>query len=1092
MVLSTSFRRALAPTLGAGVLAGVLSATSYASDPVPTEIPRGLVEAVRASFAEHPCEAQIRATSATDAWEASSRGGSMTTRFTGDRIEVFDSNARSSAPFGLQLESTGRTGAQEPVREATVSIDSIADGDSIVEYCREGYVEWYINDARGLEQGFTFDVRPAGDGPLELRLAVLGGYEGHAVDERSMHLTSPNGPAVDYSGLVAWDAKGNDLQAELSFQRTSGELVIQVDDEGATYPVTIDPIVTFADFVLRGSDSSNGDLFGKAIAVSSDLALVGAPENDAAGQNAGSAYVFRRSGTTWTEEAILTSPDAADFELFGAGVAIRSSLFGSDWAVVGAPGDIDNTDTSGKAYVFTYDGTSWTSQQTLMGSDAARDDLFGASVAVTGPTTGGSQLILVGAPGNDDAGSRSGSAYVYAPNTFERGTAWFEEQILTATDAGPLDMFGTSVGIWGDRCVIGSPGDDIACTDPIPQNCDSGSAYVYTRFDDSAVGGFSWGDEFKLLAGEPANEDQFGTSVAICNRKVLVGAPFDDDRGLDAGTAYTFVRSGNEWLQEGQILPPNLVAGDHMGHSVCLFGNIGVAGAPGTDNACPLGFCDSGSAFVFVGESGYSLGDPGDSYNGLAYDPGTDTLYASDTTDLYSIDTATGLSTNVGSFVNATGIEGLAFDRNTGTLYGMDTATLALYTINTSNGLATFVGAGSVFIFGIAFDPNSNTLYGTGAPQRLFTINTGNGAMSAVGSPGSLGSTSIMDLAYDENTDTLYGYDSVTREFVAIDTATGEASDVGTWGPFATTEGLAFDPNSDTLLGTQVFPTALLSVSLPSWTTQAELNPRFSAAGDRFGRAVSLFDGQVGVGRELRNSGHVFRVGGGSDTCAGAHHIGGKGHFLFDNVARSTDGVPHPSCLFPNDSDLIRIGSAVDGEEGSGRFQISYVCPICPSTTLASSWEAPNPVVAAQMLARLRRLRDAMQGSPNGRRLVNLYYTHGSEMSRILRENPRLRRAALALIDLLTPGIESLVAEGAEGGAPEDTVFSGQAVMLLDTLLRGLEEENVDGDLALAIRAERHRQDLGELAGKSFAEVWQMIAPRDDAQTAQEAKSAGR
>jgi len=1163
MVVSISIHPVLAPvvraTALAGVLAGALSATSYAGDPIPP----GLVEAVRASFAERACDG-------VTAWEARSRGGLMLTRFVDGRIEVFDRGARTAVevPFGLQLESTGRAGDQHPVEDADVAIDRITASrgsveESFVEYRRGDFVEWYVNDTRGLAQGFTFDVRPTGDGPLELRLGVLGGYEGRLVGERSMRLTSPDGPAVEYSGLAAWDATGRELSAHLVFANSStaqagGQIVIQVDDQGATYPVTIDPVVTFEDVQLVGSDSVADDLFGASISISGDIALVGAPEHEAVGEHSGATYVFRRTGTSWAEETELVASDAGAFDLFGHSVAVFDNPDPAmpDRAVVGAPGDVDNISSPGKVYVFVFTAGSWSEQEILTASDAAADDMFGYAVAITPLSRPDS--ILVGAPGNDDAGSRSGSAYVFRL----LGAVWPEEQKLFATDAGPLDMYGSSVSIYGDRCVIGSPGDDNACVDPLPQNCDSGSAYAYRR-----VGVF-WSSEVKLLAGEPANEDQFGTSVAIFDDKILVGAPFDDDKGADAGTVYAFVRSGGRWPEEGQVLPTNLKTGDNFGRSVALFGNIGLGGAPNTDNACPVGFCDSGSAFLFLRQGGYSIGPSASSFVGLAFDQNSDTLYASNATDLYTIDTFTGTDTLVGNFVNAADIQGLAYDPNTDTLYGMDAATQTLFTINTTTGEATSVGPGTSFIFGLAFDPNTDTLYGTGAPQRLFVINTGNGVMNSVGAPGSLGSTNIFDLAFDAITDTLLGYDNALREFVAIDVATGETAAAGTWGAFGETEGLTFDPNANRLFGTQKAPSRLLAVSLPIWTTQAELVPDFTAAGDHFGSAVALGDGLAGVGAETRQAtgtAHIFRIGGGADLCEDAHVISGDGTFLFDNVGRSTDGLAHPSCVFPNGMDqvfndiwfrwtaecttdvhvatcggtsldteiavyegttcpattarllvcdndlspcgplgrqtevvfpviegeeyLIRIGSAVMNQEGSGLFTISFVCSLCPSTTLASSWEAPNPLVAAQMLARLHRLRDALRGSPNGQRLVNLYYTHAAEMSRILREKPRLRRLALALIDLLTPGIESLIADGDD---PGEVVVSGHALMLLDAILRGFEEENADGDLARAIRAERHRFDIGTLAGKSFAEAWQDVASQGQVRVAPDAKGTGR
>ena len=140
--------------------------------------------------------------------------------------------------------------------------------------------------------------------------------------------------------------------------------------------------------------------------ISGDTAVVGAILDDDNGSASGSAYVFTRTGTTWTEEAKLTASDAAFDDVFGESVTVSG-----DTAVVGAPGDDDAGTNSGSAYVFTRGGSTWTQQAKLTASDAAFGDSFGASVTVSGDTA------VVGARGDDDAGSASGSAYVFRFDT---------------------------------------------------------------------------------------------------------------------------------------------------------------------------------------------------------------------------------------------------------------------------------------------------------------------------------------------------------------------------------------------------------------------------------------------------------------------------------------------------------------------------------------------------------------------------------------------------------------------------------------------------------------------------------------------------
>ncbi|MFN9809804.1 MAG: FG-GAP repeat protein, partial [Deltaproteobacteria bacterium] len=144
---------------------------------------------------------------------------------------------------------------------------------------------------------------------------------------------------------------------------------------------------------LIASGAAPGDEFGASVAVSGDTVVVGAPARD----NEGSVYVFVRSGTTWTEQAMLTASDAVAYR-FGSSVAVSG-----DTVVVAGPSDGVN---DGSVYVFVRSGTTWTEQAKLTASDAARGLLFGQSVAVSGDTA------VVGSNQRSVAGTYSGSAYV--------------------------------------------------------------------------------------------------------------------------------------------------------------------------------------------------------------------------------------------------------------------------------------------------------------------------------------------------------------------------------------------------------------------------------------------------------------------------------------------------------------------------------------------------------------------------------------------------------------------------------------------------------------------------------------------------------
>ena len=132
---------------------------------------------------------------------------------------------------------------------------------------------------------------------------------------------------------------------------------------------------------LIAGDAEEGDQLGSAIAISGDYAIVGSPSDNDAGSKSGSAYIFFRSGNTWTEQAKLTAGNAAEKDNFGSAVAISE-----DYAIVGSPSDDDAGSKSGSAYAFTRSGTVWKEEAKLTARDAAAGDKFGSAVTISGKT----------------------------------------------------------------------------------------------------------------------------------------------------------------------------------------------------------------------------------------------------------------------------------------------------------------------------------------------------------------------------------------------------------------------------------------------------------------------------------------------------------------------------------------------------------------------------------------------------------------------------------------------------------------------------------------------------------------------------------
>jgi hypothetical protein len=132
---------------------------------------------------------------------------------------------------------------------------------------------------------------------------------------------------------------------------------------------------------LTASDPAEGNFFGRTVAISGDYAIVGSPFNDDGGKDVGSAYIFFRNGTTWKEQVKLIAGDAEEGDQLGSAVAISG-----DYAIIGSPADDDAGSKSGSAYIFFRSGNTWTEQAKLTAGDAAEKDNFGSAVTISGKT----------------------------------------------------------------------------------------------------------------------------------------------------------------------------------------------------------------------------------------------------------------------------------------------------------------------------------------------------------------------------------------------------------------------------------------------------------------------------------------------------------------------------------------------------------------------------------------------------------------------------------------------------------------------------------------------------------------------------------
>lgn len=306
-----------------------------------------------------------------------------------------------------------------------------------------------------------------------------------------------------------------------------------------------------------------GDEFGYSVAIDDDTAVVGARWADRCALDGGAAYVFQWDGSSWIRTAILLPCPCPEYGYFGNSVAISG-----DTIVIGA------NDSIGRAYIFqpganeVWDDGCEDQVARLTASDGEPTDYFGTSVAISGDTA------VVGAVGDDDNGSNSGSAYVFE----EPPGGWMdmtENAKLTACDADSDSHFGVSVAIEGVTLIIGAYVNDNE------NGSHAGSAYV---FEEGA--GWAYGctnQVAKLLASDGAAGDEFGFPVGISGNTLVIGAY------TGAGSAYVFERGANGVWDDGWVDQAAILAASdnpwEFGYGAAISGDIVVIGTRYADTA---------------------------------------------------------------------------------------------------------------------------------------------------------------------------------------------------------------------------------------------------------------------------------------------------------------------------------------------------------------------------------------------------------------------------------------------------------------------------------------------------------------------------
>ena len=292
-------------------------------------------------------------------------------------------------------------------------------------------------------------------------------------------------------------------------------------DQGAVYVFVRNGTVWTQQAKLVAADGAAQDRFGISAKISGSDIIVGSLDDIGANVDQGSAYIFTRNGTAWTQQAKLVASDGAANDNFGSerGVSINGN-----YAVVGAAlDDVGSVSNQGSAYVFFRTGTTWTQQAKLTAVDGVLDDRFGTAVDISGSN------IIIGAPRADiGTNTDQGAAYAFS----RAGTTWNSAGKVTASTGASDMIFGVAVSISGSNMIVSAPSENTN------GNSFQGSAYLFSRQNNQ------WIFQSKVVPSFGQPSQFFGNSVGISGGDAILGASLEDiGTNTNEGAVYFIKRN---------------------------------------------------------------------------------------------------------------------------------------------------------------------------------------------------------------------------------------------------------------------------------------------------------------------------------------------------------------------------------------------------------------------------------------------------------------------------------------------------------------------------------------------------------------------
>ncbi len=537
-------------------------------------------------------------------------------------VSAYDKSTAEDYRISLHLNSVAyQSSAANQVSGFAQPAGISFNGDRLNYHWNDDITEYWINSEQKLEQWFEIKQRPQNSGAdsssglLQVQMNLDTDLEVSLMGNR-LRLGD-----ITYDQLKVWDANGQAVDAHLDLQ--GQHLSLLIEDEHATYPLTVDPSFTQQAY-LKAANAEAGDVFGSAVAIFGNTLVVGAPREG----NSGAVYVFIRTGTTWSQQAYLKAAQPSVDDFFGISVSIFA-----DTLVVGASGEgsiatgVNGNETdnsapdSGAAYVFVRNFGVWTQQAYIKASNTDAGDRFGTAVAyynetlVIGAYKEASIATGIDGDQSNNTITESGAAYVFVRN----GTTWSQQAYLKASNTDAFDYFGRSVSLSLDTVVIGATGEDSNATGVNGNQgsqllSDSGAAYVFVR------NGSTWSQQAYVKASNTGFGDAFGGAVHILNNTLVIGAASEDSHATGvggdqfnnsaegSGAVYVFVRDGLSWSQQAYLKASNTGTGDGFGDAIAVHFDSLLIGAPREDsdaigvngNQTNDAANNSGAAYVFV------------------------------------------------------------------------------------------------------------------------------------------------------------------------------------------------------------------------------------------------------------------------------------------------------------------------------------------------------------------------------------------------------------------------------------------------------------------------------------------------------------